>query len=40
VLTIKNSEGQIITREIVELTDQLSRASKGDYDHYMLEGDS
>ncbi len=36
VLTIKNSEGQIITREIVELTDQLSRASKGDYDHYML----
>lgn len=35
-LTIKNSEGQIITREIVELTDQLSRASKGDYDHYML----
>jgi glutamine---fructose-6-phosphate transaminase (isomerizing) len=36
VLTIKNSEGQVITREIVELTDQLSRASKGDYDHYML----
>jgi glutamine---fructose-6-phosphate transaminase (isomerizing) len=36
VLTIKNSEGQIITREIEELTDQLSRASKGDYDHYML----